>query len=196
MSTSNSTTLAQYYTDVINKLGQLKAPPFIERGFQQVVSGTATYDNNSIQDGAGNTLGTCLRILHLFYDDTMLIEDSSIALESYSEDWEADTGTPALYTSDDITQDSADRYIQLYPEPDATGDSIAAVGWGSTFPDNDLAYLFSELRTTDIEDYFALPIIFDLLSLEFSYPSDHQDLLYAEACRLIAQLFYRMAGLQ
>jgi len=192
----DSTTLAQYYTDVIEMLGKLPSPPFIERAFQKVTSGTATYDSNAIEDGAGNGVTTLIRIIYLFLEDTALIRDLSSNIEGYSEDWEADSGTPVAYTTDHVTQDSADRFIQLYPNPDTTGDAIAAVDWGANYPEGDLAYLFSELRTTDIEDYFALPIIFDLLSLEFSYPSDHQDLQYAETCRMLADFFYSLSGVK
>ena len=188
----DSTTLAQFYDDAIDELGKLPNPPFIERGFQKVVSGTATYDHNAIEDGAGNTLSTLLRPLYIFYDDTLMYPESETSLQSYSEDWEADSGTPVAYTSDDVDASATDRLIQLYPKPDATGDAIAAVGWGSTFPDNDLTYFFSEGRETDIEDYYALPLIFDILSREFAYPSDHQDLEYSAICRLLADFLYKL----
>jgi len=192
----HSTTLAVFYDDAIDELGRRPQPPFVEYGFQKVTAATATYDSNAIEDGAGNTLSTLLRILYLFHDDTLLYPENAVNIEAYSEDWEGDSGTPIAYTTDSLTQNATDRLIQLYPNPDTTGDTIAAVGWGSTFPDDDLAYIFSENREADIEDYYALPLIFDILAREFAYPSDHQDFAYASTCRMLADFLYQLAGIK
>jgi hypothetical protein len=175
----DTTTFSQFFDDVVEELGMLENPPFAERGFEAVVSGTSEYDFES----------SMIKPLYIFLDDTMLSPVSQGELEAYSKTWQTDDGTPIVYTLDNIDAHS----YRIYPEPDTSG-SISGADWGSSFPDDALALIYSEDRQTDIEDYYALPITFDCLAREFSYPSDHQDIEYAKALNDLAKLLYMLAG--
>ena len=89
---------------------------------------------------------------------------------------------------------AANRNVIL-AKPDFDG-GIGGADWAANYPDDALALIFSEDRSTDIEDYFVLPITFDCIAREFAYPSDHQDLAYAGVCAELAQLLYALAGVR
>lgn len=180
-SQQDSTTFSQFFDDVMDELGRLDTAPFASVAFEAVVSGTATYSFES----------TMIRPLYIFLEDELLSPVTQQDLEAYSQTWSADTGTPIAYTVDEINA----RTYQLYPEPDTSG-SIAGADWASNYPSDALALIFTEDRSTDIEDYYALPITFDCLAREFSYLSDHYDIDYAKLCAQLAEILYQLAGVK
>ena len=175
----DTTTFSQFFNDVIDELGRLPDPVFAEYGFEAVAIGTQDH----------NFEAAMLRPIAIFLGDTLLPEVSQQALKAYSESWRVDTGTPIAYT----LELAYDEEYKTYPIPDATG-SIAGADWAANYPTAALALIFVEDRSTDIEDYYALPITFDCLAREFAYPSDHQDIAYAKVCAELAQLLYVLAG--
>lgn len=175
----DTTTFSQFFNDVIDELGKLPRPVFADYAFEAIVSGTSEYSFET----------TMLRPIAIFFDDTLLLESSKEALEAYSITQLADAGSPVAYTIDEVNA----RKYRVYPEPNANG-SIAGANWGASFPSNALALIFVEDRSTDIEDYYALPITFDCLAREFAYPSDHQDVEYAKVCATLAKLMYALVG--
>lgn len=177
----NSTTISAYFDDVIYALGQIESPPFVEWAQEAIVSGTATYSYKT----------DMIRPLHIIMEEKEIFEASRADLEAYDYTWQTATGTPFAYTEDDITA----RTYQLVPEPDFSS-GAAGTNWGSTYPADILALVYAQDRDADIEDYFALPIIFDILKREFSYPSDHQDLVYSARCAEIAEMLYKLAGVK
>lgn len=175
----DSTTFSQFFDDVIDEIGRLPNPVFAERAFEAIDSGTSEYSFET----------KMLRPLAIFFDDTLLPETTRKALEAYSATQQSDTGDPFAYTIDDINA----RKYRVYPEPDASG-SISGADWAANYPDDALALIFSEDRSTDIEDYYVLPITFDCLAREFAYPSDHQTIEYAKVCSDLSKLLYYLAG--
>ena len=175
----DSTTISVYFNDVIYKLGQIERPPFVEWAQQKITSGTATYNYQSDE----------IRPLHTIMEEKEIFESSEDDLEAYDFEWRTATGVPFAYTEDIITA----RTYKLVPKPDFTS-GTAGSNWGSTYPDDILALIYAQDRTSDIEDYFVLPIAFDILNAEFTYPSPHQDLTYATRCAEIAEMLYKLAG--
>jgi len=177
----DTTTFSQFFDDVMDELGRLPEPLFADYAFEAIVSGTDEYSYES----------TMLHPIAIFFDDTRIPEADEIILEAYSKSWQSDTGDPTTFTLDKVDG----RKYRVYPTPDANG-SIAGANWGSAFPSGALALIFVEDRATDIEDYYALPITFDCLAREFSYPSDHQDIDYANVCGTLAKVLYILAGVK
>lgn len=175
----DSTTLGVFFDDVIYKLGQFTNPPFVEWAQEKINSGTADYSYET----------DMIRPLYIIMEEKEIFESSEDDLEAYDYEWRAATGVPYAYTEDIITA----RKYKLVPKPDFTS-GTAGSNWGSTYPDDILALIYAQDRDSDIEDYFVLPIAFDILNAEFTYPSDHQDLTYAARCAEIAELLYKLAG--
>lgn len=175
----DATTFSQFFDDVIDELGRSPSPPFAEYAFEAIVSGTDEYSYEA----------TMLRPLHIFFGDLLLVEASQQVLEAYSKTQQSDTGDPVAFTLSGIDS----RKYRVYPIPDANG-SIAGANWAANYPTAALALIFVEDRSTDIEDYYVLPITFDCLTREFAYPSNHQDIDYAKVCADLSKFLYTLAA--
>lgn len=177
----DTTTFSQFFNDVIDELGRLPDPVFADYAFEAIVSGTAEYSFETAM----------LRPIAIFLGDNLLPETGEKELEAYSATQLSDTGTPVTFTLENVDA----RKYRVYPIPDGNG-SIAGADWAANYPSAALALIFVEDRSTDIEDYYALPITFDCISREFSYLSDHQDIEYAKVCNSLAKLMYLLAGVK
>lgn len=175
-----ATNLTQFVNDVIDELGKKSNPPFVSQAFEKVTATVATYSYETLM----------IRPVAIFYNDQQLSEASDADLQAYTEGWADDTGTPHSFTESNITA----RTYKLYPIPDTTGATPS--GWDNTFVVNNISIFYSEDRSTDIESYYLLPIAFDALFREFSYPSDHNDQAFASVCSEIAAVLYRLAGVE
>lgn len=175
----DTTTFSQFFNDVIDELAQLPNPPFAEAAFEAATSGTDEYSFET----------TMLRPLAIFFEDELLSEVSQAELEAYSKTQQTDTGDPVAYTLEAIDA----RKYRVYPIPTGSGD-VGSANWAASYPSDAFALIFTEDRSTDIEDYYALPITFDCIAREFAYPSDHQDVEYAKLCASLAKLMYTLAG--
>jgi hypothetical protein len=125
--------------------------------------------------------------------DELLSQSSEIDLEAYSKEWRTDSGDPLAYTQDIITA----RSYRLYPEPDFTSDPLIPIHgqpWGEDFPDDSLVLIYSDNREAHIPEFYSLPIAFDTLFREFSYPSDHEDQEFSTICQELSKLLYAFAG--
>ncbi len=175
----DTTTFSQFFDDIIDELGKAPKPVFAEYAFEAIVSGTDEYSYET----------KMLRPIAIFFDDMLLSETGEKELEAYSATQQSDTGDPVAYTLENVDA----RKYRVYPIPDANG-SISGANWSTGYPDGALALIFVEDRSTDIEDYYALPITFDCIAREFAYPSDHQDVEYAKVCADLAKLMHVLAG--
>jgi hypothetical protein len=156
------------YDGALDRLAR-SAAPFVDTEAFTPTDGTAEYSYPS----------TAVALLGVFHGAKQLPQASSKELEAYDEDWRgADEGTPVVFS---FYERDADKVL-LFPTPDTTASD------GGTF-------LFSENRTTDIPEWLALPIVFDILAEEFSYPSDHQDKEYAAMCGEMAQILKAFTGI-
>jgi hypothetical protein len=175
----DTTSFSQFFDDVMDQLGALDNPPFVDYAFEAIVDGTASYSYES----------TMLKPLYIYHGDELLSPVTQQDLEAYSQTWQTDEGTPIAYT---IDEQNAETY-RLYPKPDFDG-SITGANLHAGYPTTALCLIFSEDRSTDIEDYYVLPVTFDCMAREFSIPSDHQDIPFADVCAELATMLYHLAG--
>lgn len=175
----DTTTFSQIFNDVMDELARKPSPPFVDCAFEAISDGESEYSYEA----------TMNRPLYIFRGDRLLTHETIAGLEAYSKTWESDTGTPIAYTLEGVDG----RKYRLYPIPDADG-AITGANWAAGYPDDALALIFAEDRSTDIEDYYVLPVVFDCLAREFAYPSDHQDVEYAKVLNKLATVLYTLAG--
>ena len=175
----DTTTFSQFFDDVIDELKDAPKPVFADYAFEAIASGVDEYSYET----------TMLRPIAIFFDDALLSKTGEKELEAYSATQRSDTGDPVAYTLENVDA----RKYRVYPIPDANG-AIGGADWASNYPDGALALIFVEDRSTDIEDYYVLPITFDCIAREFAYPSDHQNVDYAKVCANLAKLMYALAS--
>ncbi len=177
--------LTIFFDETLRLLALSEEPPWCKAEIKALSSGTNTY---AFEDDM-------LQIIEMIMHDELLSYASEKSLDAYSEDWQADTGTPTDYTTDNV----APRYYRLYPEPDFSSDAIIPTHgqpWGEDWPDDSLALIYADYRESDILDIFALPISFISIAQEFSYPSDHTNLEYATVCKGIVSLLSMLVGVR
>jgi hypothetical protein len=172
------TSIDRYYDDVVFQLG---AQPWLtESTLVAVDEDTATY---SLPDKA-------VRLLHLFYDDAHLMEESLDTLSWQHPDWRDQRGRPLGYTRLGETA----RTIRLWPTPDVSSkDFIFLMGapFGRDFPEYAVVMLHTEVRD-DLPAWLELPVALRVLAREFSQESDHRDTTFAEAATRLADTFMEM----
>jgi len=168
--TGTDMTLEDSFDDILDRFARSSAP-FVDTETFTPTDGTAEYSYPT----------TAITILAIFHGATHLVVASSSELEAYDEDWRATAatgGTPIAY----IFYEGDSRAVRLFPTPDTTE------------VDND-TFLFGENRTTDIPEWLALPIAFEMLAEEFAYPSGHQDKEMSEACLGMAGFLKAFTGI-
>jgi hypothetical protein len=158
------------YDQFLDDLARTSAP-FVADATYTPTDGTAEYSYAS----------TAVKLLAVFHGAVQLPLATARELEAYDEDWRATgatTGTPVVYSFSD--RDA--RKFLLWPTPDTTAAS------GGTI-------IYGENRTTDIPVWLALPIVFQILAEEFSYPSQWQDKAMAEVCGQMAKILKEFTGI-
>ena len=176
-------TLDTYTNDIFHELAALPTHHMVEAVIKSLTSGTAEYAFES----------DMLHIIHAIMHDELLSPSDEKSLDAYSDEWQTDTGTPTQYTEDQITA----RTYKLYPIPNFTSSPLIpthGAPWGEDWPTNSLALIYADDREDNILPIYSLPISFDALAREFSYPSDHTDEAFAFICQNVSQLFYRFIG--
>lgn len=185
MSLQDADTFDVFVNDVFFELAFVPSPPLLKAYLKEITAGTATYSFES----------DMLRIIYAIMFDELLSPVSEADLDAYNATWQSDTGTPTQITQDALTA----RTYRLYPEPDTSSDSVVPVHgepWGEDYPDGILPLIYADDREDDIQDIYAIPVSFDVLKREFSYPSVHEDLDFAFTSESISQLFYRLLGVK
>lgn len=172
-----------YTNDVFHERGADPSPHFVEAVIKSLTSGVAEYAFEA----------DMLRIINAIMHDELLSPSTEDSLDAYSTTWTTATGTPKALTQDAVT---ARKYL-LYPIPNFNSDPLIPMHgapWGEDWPANSLALIYADDREDNILDIYALPIAFDALSREFTYPSNHSDQNFAALSLNIAQLLYRLIG--
>ena len=167
---SASTPLQDSFDDVLERLAKTTSP-FINTETFSPTDGTAEYSYPA----------SAVMLLAVFHGAKQLPIVTGKELEAYDEDWKATAaseGTPIVATYHE--RDA--RKVRLFPTPDTTATN------GGTF-------VFAENRTTDIPVWLALPIIFEMLADDFSYPSSHQDKEMAQVCQDMAEILKGFVGI-
>jgi len=158
-STDDTTATGQYYDDIVEELG-FGPTPLTSASYVAVTQGTRNY-----------TLPTAaLKTLAVFYDDTQLYLAKRQELATYDENWRTRPGPPAVAALVDTDQ----RTLDLIPVPDQSGDTVGGATPFTTFPSNNLTFIYSN-NASDVHSWEELPIALDILAREFGRDSDHYD---------------------
>ena len=184
-SLQDADTLDTFINDVFHELAFLPEPPLLKALLKQITSGVATYSFES----------DMLRSIYAIMFDELLSPVTEQALDAYNDTWQSDSGTPTQLTQDALTA----RTYRLYPNPDTSSDAVIPIHgqpWGEDYPDGILALIYADDREANILDLYSLPLALDALGREFAYPSDHKDIAFADTCKSVAQLFYRLLGVK
>lgn len=156
----------RYFTDSLEAYCQSEKCNLVASSSVSIVDGTAEYSIPS----------NCVTILGIFYKEAHLPYAERNELEAYDKEWKNLSGTPVVYTFEDV---STDKY-RLVPEPDETG------SYGTI--------IYTNSRTTDIMTTIGLHLAFDMVARDFILPSDHQDLKFAEVCKNISVLLRKIGA--
>jgi len=181
----NNSTLATFLDDCFNELGLSPTPRMIKPEIKSLTSGLSYYDFES----------DMLQIIAAFYNGQQVHFSSVKDLESYAKSWRYSTGSPLAITQD---SQSARKYV-VYPFPSVTSYPLIPIHgepYGEDFPANSLTLIYADNRQSGINETYLLPLAFDTLAKEFSYPSDHTDTVFADGCKMAAKLLYGLAGIK
>jgi len=177
----NADTLDVFMNEVFRDNARKFSPPMVEAKIKSLTSGIAEYAFES----------DMLRILYLIMEDSLNSPVDEPSLDAYSTTWNTDTGTPTMFTQDDV---DARNYL-LYPIPDTTSDPLIPIHgepFGEDWPANSLLLIYADDRESGISSIYSLPFAFDSLSREFIYPSDHTNEDFSVLCGLISQILYKL----
>jgi len=105
--------------------------------------------------------------------------------------WRDDEADPVAYKTNHETA----REVRFYPIPGTTSGAFIpplAQPLGEDMPADMVSVIYSDNRDTDIPDFIAMYIAFQVLYREFIRPSDHQDVDWATMLKKIAGIFYQL----
>ncbi len=177
--TANQVIAEGYYFDVIKDLG--------ERG----ILTQATLLEVTANDATYTLPATGLRLLGAFYSDNYLCQASIQEVEAYAgTGWRDVTGDPIAY----VVEDESKHDFRLFPKPAVPSDNFIFLfgsPFGKDFLHGAVAVIHTETRN-DLPVWLELPVVFEVLSREFSRESDHKDLLFAKICQDTANMFFEM----
>ena len=152
--------------------------PFVDQADVNLVASTTEY---SLSTNAAKILALFVKPNNVAGTEYRLVREVGLReLELYDKDWrttQAAEDAPIAYTIVDLAGTTVTDWtkIRLFPTPD-------------TSVTNGIAYFYADRNeATNIYDFIALPIVFNILWKEFEYPSDHQDMEFAKLCSDIAQ---------
>ena len=148
-----------------------------EIGFLEVLTGTETI---AVSAGTAvyNVAPDTIRSIEFHSQNSgFLTKADGKGLGSlFGADWRNRTGTPIGVSMDYEDDDS----FRLVPSPNT---------------DDTLTLIRTE-RRDDVPTWLELPIVFEILSREFSRESDHQDVELSSASRAISNLLFIMTGVK
>jgi len=160
----NATTMSQFFDDIIRAIGLSPLPIFFNNAEVALVAATTTY----------NFEAAALKLTDAIMHDSLISMVTEEELDTYSQTWrDAADDTPIA-----LTQDHLSRQYTLYPGPNAAAAATK------------LTIFYTENKSANFPEYYALPLAFETLFREFSYPSDHQDSEFSESCLVISQFLH------
>ena len=178
---NNATITDTYVTQILNELSRLATAPVTGAELVEITSGTAEYD---LPDYATS-------IIAAFYDDKEIGASTEQDAREYSETWRDDTETPLAYLMDDTTA----RTFRLYPIPDAdSGDFSFDHGapLGEDYPDDAVLLIYGSNRDDKVPADVGAYVALATLSREFTRPSGHQDVKFANACGRLSSIIAKL----
>lgn len=132
--------------------------------------------------------------INVFYDTLSLSLIRKTEAWEYAEEWRDSPGHQVV----GYLLDPEDRtVISLVPPPKQAGTAIGGNTPTSVtaWPDKNITVISAKSDTAFGGATYAdlqLPIALEVLAREFSRDSDHQDSMYAQVCRNLAQFFFGM----
>ncbi len=151
--------------------------PFVDQASVNTVASTTEY---SLSVNAAKVLALFVKPNNTAGTEYRLVREVGLReLELYDKDWrttQTAEGDPVAYTIVDLAGTTVTDWtkIRLFPTPD-------------TSVTDGIVYFYADRNEdTNIYDFIALPIVFNILWKEFEYPSDHQDAEFAKLCGEIA----------
>lgn len=175
----NDTTISDYFDDIINRWSLIPDPPFQKATLVELSSGTGVYDYEA----------DMLTPVYLVYIDKEIFPSSEHSLGAYSRDWRTESGIPKAYVTEELT-----RQYLLWPIPNANSGSTGGLSepYGEDYPDDILFLLYSDDRSTAIQEIYQIPIALQTLSREFAYSSLQQDTDFSTVCNQVADFFMQI----
>ncbi len=160
------TTVSVFFDDVIEMLAYAKKPPFLGSTYYNLSSSVKTYNYGS----------TMLRMVHMMLGGKCISEETESHLDAYYIDWRTQPGIPVIFY-----QDKLNRQFSLFPIPNFdSGDRLTVI--------------YAEDKSTNISDYYALPIAMLTLAKEFTRSDTNQDPDFAAQCEALGSLMLKMMG--
>ena len=158
----------RFIDDVLDDLAKSPKAPLTASDTFNTAIGISEYSYDSLDIDA-------VKLIGMSYVNATLWPTTVRDLEQLSKTYRADTGTPYAYTTDEETAHA----FEVYPIPTAMG-VVRGV--------------YTSKRSTNIQEWLGLYIAFKVMYLEFSRPSNHQDMDYAKLCGEIAELLRIVMG--
>ncbi len=177
--------VAAFFDESLDALGKRARPPLISAELFPVVAGTADYAFDA----------DAIRLHAVFIGGKQLSSSRVGDLEAYDKAWRTLTGAPYFFTTEQVNN----RTLTLVPNPTTASDPFIfthGAPFGEDFPANAGVQIFSHRRDTDFPDWIALFLAIDVMAQEYARPSAHQDVAFSEICAKVADVLYRLGGLQ
>lgn len=123
-------------------------------------------DQEQLELPAASNIG---RVIALFYQGRQLSREDERTFATKQRTWPDRIGRPVAFTTDQ----RGDRFLRLFPKND-------------TFDVNSVVLFYTQsVRTTSIQDFYALPLALLVLAREFERESNHRDMDFSKACRAL-----------
>lgn len=114
---------------------------------------------------------TTVALKGLVYDTEWLTESDLRSIEPLQEAWRYIGGRePFAY----VLQDDPRQSVEVFPNPPASGQTVSAQVFGSTYPQRNFVCFITEYRA-NVPQYLEPGITFKTLAREMSRWSDHYD---------------------
>jgi hypothetical protein len=163
--TDSTATLVRYYDETLENLGKMDTPPLTYS------SGLAVTTTARFAFPAG-----AIDVLALFHENTQLRPAQKGELDVWDTTWRGSSSSPIAYYKEEDDYNSI-RMIP-YPTTGTTG-----------------AWIYTKASTSDIPDYLALYICFNMLNREYARLSNHQDKEFATLCGDISEVMAKLIGI-
>lgn len=175
---ADATAIDKYYDEAVADLG--RAEWLVAASLVAVTAGTNQYTPPT----------ATVDLLAVYYDDRLLAKENLRALEAINPQWRDERGTPRAY----VIEDETSKQFRLYPTPTVSSKDFSFVfgaPLGVDFPEYAVCVTHTETRET-LPKWLELPVAFEILQREFARESDHKDMKFSEACKMLAAALLKM----
>ena len=170
----------RFYDDVVYQMGA------------EMLLTQATLVEVDRADATAELPDTVLKVLHVFWDDIELSEESLTTLEWVDPFWKDRESTPSGY----VTLGESEGTLRLYPAPEvSSADFTFAFGapFGVGFPAYSLLVIHTEKRE-NVPAWLEMIVALQILVYEYGRESNHRDTQFAAACGTLGQMLRGMVN--